>query len=63
VSAQRYRVKAALVMVKVPNHSGSVTGGAWTFVQIYAGGIVPADAEETHFKHLIDSNLVEPIGV
>ena len=55
---QRYRVIVELIQVKAP---GSIMGGVG-YHHVYRNGLVPDGADPRQLKHLLDNNMIEPIG-
>lgn len=63
MSEPRYRVKAAMAVVRTMSGPNWQTGtGGWTIAHVHQGATVPPDVPADQIRHLLDSNIIEPEG-
>lgn len=63
MSDQRYRVKAAMAVVKTMCGLNWTTGtSGWTIAHLYQGQVLPPDVPAEQIRHLLDGNIIEPEG-
>lgn len=57
----RYRVKAAMVMVKCLSSAPTPTGTGRGWRNLAQGAFVPDDADPDHVRHLLEGGIIEPV--